>query len=130
MLSFNFIPQQRRVHTKTIMQLPNPRRPRILYRRVQKDNLVLYLDLMQNRLQRHMSLHELLANHQSLLTTKEAETYLLLLHPLFPPPLTRNIPNRQQVPPSIAIIDPIKLGTPHLNDMRQPLEKAPLDPLV
>ena len=77
-----------------------------------------------------MSLHELHSNHQSLLPTKEEETYLLLLHPLIPPPLTRNIPNKQQIPPSIAIIDPIKLGTPHLNDMRQPLEKDPLNPLV
>ena len=77
-----------------------------------------------------MSLHELPTNHQSLLTTNEEETYLLLLHQFIPLPLTRNIPNRQQVPPSIAIIDPIKLGTPHLNDMRQPLVKDPLDPLV
>ena len=129
MLSFNFNPTQRRAHTEPIVQLPDPRRPRILYRWVQKDNLVLYPNLMHDRLQRHVSLHELHSNRQSSLTTKEEETYLLLLHPLIPPPLTRNIPNKQ-IPPSIAIIDSIKLGTPHLNDVRQPLEKDPLNSLV
>ena len=85
---------------------------------------------MHDRLQRHMSVHELPTNHQSLLTTKEEETYPLLLHPLILSPLTRDIPNRQQVSLSVAIIDPIKFGTPHMNDMRGPLEKDPLDLLV
>ncbi|KIJ92800.1 hypothetical protein K443DRAFT_420798 [Laccaria amethystina LaAM-08-1] len=71
MLSFNFKLNQGRTHTKPIMQLPNPRRPRILYRQVQKYNLVLYPDLMHDRLQHHMSLHELPTNHQSLLTTQQ-----------------------------------------------------------
>jgi len=41
------------------MQLLNPRRPGILYRRVQEDNLILYPDFMHNRFQRHMTFQEL-----------------------------------------------------------------------
>ena len=41
------------------MQLLNPSRPSVFYWRIQEDDLILYPNYMDNRLDNHMGFHEL-----------------------------------------------------------------------
>ena len=50
---------------------------------------------------------------------------LLIFSPLVGPTLTGQL--SRVIPPSIRIVCPVKLGAPHLNDLREPLEKHQLD---
>jgi len=109
------------------MQLLEPRRTSVLYRGIQEDDLVLYPNLMHNRLQRHVPLHELIkASSAHALVYKDDMTHLLLLYPLISTTLIRKWQNIT----SISVIHTIKLRAPHLNDLRQPLQQDSFNSLV
>ena len=46
-------------HTQPVMQLLNPSRPSVFYWGIQEDDLILYPDFVDNRLDSHMGFHEL-----------------------------------------------------------------------
>lgn len=122
-------------HTQPVVQLLNPRRPGVLYRRVQKDNLILYPDFMHNRFQRHMTFQELRLFDQ-IKTQKQRglpdrnKTDLFFLCSFVASSLIRQVPNRWQISPCITIIRSTKLGAPYLDDLGQPLQENSFDALV
>jgi len=113
-VSPRLLPRATRRRTKPVMQLLDPARPCILHRRIQEDNLVLYPNLMHDRLQHHMMLQE-----------------LFVLRLLIPSSLIWEIPEGpSNVPPRVPVIRPVELSTPHLDDSSKALEEDALYPLV
>ena len=55
-------------------------------------------------------------------------TDLLVLSPLVRPTLAGHLPS--VVPSGVRVVRPVEFGTPHLNDLCEPLEKDQLDLLV
>jgi hypothetical protein len=120
------------MRTQPIVQLPDPGRSRILYWRIQEDNLVLYPNFMHDRLQHHMSFQELDQKNVQLSTSSsiiKRSTYLFFLHTFITSSLVSDIPKGKGIAAGI-FIDPVELCTPYLDDMRQPLEKDSFYPFV
>lgn len=111
------------------MQLTDPYLPCVFNWRVKKDNLVLDADLVDDRCQNQLSLRRLLQlTRSTLLTTREEDlsSHLLILCPL----VSSLAVQSYGFPPTIAVVRPLKLMAPLLDDSSHPLKQDALDPLI
>src|ERR1700689_5140714 len=99
-----------------------PRRACVLYRWIKEYDLVLYTDLVDDRLQRHVAFQELYIAMSivSRTTQQDSKSYLLLFGPLVPSPFAECVSNRY-IPSCIPIVDVVKLGTPDFDDVHKTL---------
>lgn len=115
-------------HTEPVMKLLNPGLARILYWWVQENNLVLYPNLVYDRLQSHafQMLHTTIIQLPLPVDALQDSTYLFVV-PLVAP-LLRDEPSG--ISPGITIIRPVKFLAPELDDMGKSLKKDAFDLLV
>jgi hypothetical protein len=121
------------------MQLTYPGEPRVLYRRIQEDDLILYPNFMHYRLECHIPLLDLSTTNaitKSVITHLhiKVHTYLLLLDALVAPPLICDIPQGHSLRSASSnihvVVRTVEFCTPDLCDLGESLEEYALDSLV
>jgi hypothetical protein len=111
------------------VQLLYPSRTSIFYRWIKENHLVLYPNLVNDGFYSHVALGDL-ERWVSTSFANNSISYPLLFPAFASPSLVGDVPQRYWISARITIIYPIKLRTPDLNDIAQPLKQDPFYSLV
>lgn len=120
----------RRVHTEPVVQLLQPSLSCILNWRVEEDDLVLYPDFVDNRLECHMALRKLFTSVSDIYHGFQRQPYLLFFGTFVPSALVGDIPERWKLASTVRVLQTVELGAEHLYRLGQPLEEDPFYPLI
>jgi hypothetical protein len=112
------------------MQLLDPRFPSVFNRRIQKDDLILDPYLVYDGFQSQVPLRCLRFQVSLAINGKAETTYLLVFRFLVSTPFVCNVAECTHVSSSVAVVCPVKLRAPDLDDVDQTSQKDILYSLV